>query len=367
VRRSAAEALGAPLAFAAAALVALALSACAGGDAPIPPPTPSPEESYLVGRPLERPGIGDVELAFARYESTQPQLIARFREQPWFQDGLSREEALFVERALTFVGRYAGPRIAYVNRETVELQLYRYARVSTRAGEVELILIFELGQDGDRQMSMLKALVPVIEGLVGVDFPERVLTVVNGTFEVNDFNDGQFIRIARCCLLSPHVLAHELAHVYWSMGPGWFNEGMADLYSVLAVAAVNGSPPADWPRARADIDDFHRSRRALVDSGRLPSLTLGQRNAAAGLYEAASAFLLDIRDIIGHEAFLRAARDAYLRSDYGRYILGEKRVEDIFLGYTRAGERAKVMALFNRHVWGDNGERYQRLQELEGS
>jgi hypothetical protein len=77
-------------------------------------------------------------------------------------------------------------------------------------------------------------------------------------------------------------------------------------------------------------------------------------------------FLLDIRKLIGADEFVAAARDIYVASDFGRYNLRDKRIEDIFLDHA-SDKREGVMALFNRSVWGDNGERYQRLEELEGS
>jgi hypothetical protein len=94
-------------------------------------------------------------------------------------------------------------------------------------------------------------------------------------------------------------------------------------------------------------------------------MTLPRRLASDGLYEVADVFLLDIREILGEEAFTKAVRSIYLTSDFGRYNLREKRIEDVFLEHARPDGREAIMTLFNRVVWGDNGERYQRLQELE--
>jgi hypothetical protein len=47
--------------------------------------------------------------------------------------------------------------------------------------------------------------------------------------------------------------------------------------------------------------------------------------------------------------------------------LRDKRIEDVFLARAKESARDGVMALFNRHIWGDNGERYQQLKALEGS
>lgn len=357
--------------LAALALVVLA-AGCGGGQAPARPADetiePSGEvDSYLVGKPQTRSGIGDVDLAFARYEVTRAEMIDLFRSQPWFKDGLSRDESLFVERALTFVARYDGPRRAYVSETTIRDKLYLYEKVKAGGGEVEVLLIYEPGQNAEAQMRMIKLLIPTLERLVGVEYPERVMTIINGNFEINDYNEGQFIRIARCCVLSAFVLAHELAHTYWSMASSWFNEGMADIYAIMALERLNAESPAGWSRQPANLDEFYRSRRALVDRGRFPEMPLTRRLASDGLYEAADVFLLDIRRVIGEAAFAAAAREIYLTSDFGRYILREKRIQDLFLKHTPEGRRDEVMALFNQAVWGDNGERYRELQEREAS
>jgi hypothetical protein len=357
------------------ALTAVLLTGAACGDASGPPAavdTPSPPLSSatplgtcVVCKPQNRAMIGDVETAFARYEATRKDRIDFYKSQPWYRDGLSREEALFVERGLTFVARYDGPRTAYVGDETIRDKLYLYEKFPAEKGPIELLLIYELGQRAEQEMALLKRTIPLLESIVGVEYPARIMTVINGRFEVNDFNESEFIRIARCCTQAASVLAHEVAHTYWSVGPSWFNEGMADIYSVILLERMNADPPPGWRGFGATLDAFYRSRKSQVEGGRFPNMTLARRFAQDGLYEVASVFLLDIRQAIGEEAFAAAVRDIYLASDFGRYNLSEKRIQDFFLERADALARPEVMALFNRHVWGDNGERYQRLKELD--
>jgi hypothetical protein len=345
-------------------LLVTLLTACSGGSDSEPAPTPV--EVFGVGRPQNRNNIGNVERAFARYEEARADLIASFQAQPWFQDGLTRDESLFVERSLTFVASYDGPRTAYVSDATIERKLYRYERISMNDEKLELLLVYEPGQNAERQMDLLRLSVAALEDVVGVQYPARVIAVFNGAFEVNDFADGQFIRIARCCTQSAFILAHELAHTYWSMGPSWFNEGMADIYAVLTLERLNSDRPDGWQPVPADIDSHYRSRKNQVESGRFPDIVLPRRFASDGLYEVADVFLLDIRRRIGEDAFFASARDIYLASDFGRYILREKRIEDIFLSHASSGDRDDIMSLFNRVIWGDDGERYQELRELDG-
>jgi hypothetical protein len=359
--------------FAAAAVaLPLILAACGGGrdsdgsSAAQQPPIDASSDAFLAGRPQSRPGIGDVDRAFRRFETTRGDLITFIQDQAWYEDGLDDAEALFVERALSFVAGRTGGSFESLNQASVRDKLFLHDRVKLGARTIDLLLIYEPGQDAEREMSLLRALLPVLERLVGVQFPEAALTVVNGNYPINDFNPGGFVRIARCCVLSPFVLAHELAHSYWSMGSSWFNEGMADIYATLALEELDRAPPAGWRGFSADIDSFYAARKRMVQSGRFPELTLPRRFARDGLYEAADVFLLDIRAVIGAEAFAAAARDIYTASDFGRYRLSEKRIEDVFLARAPDGAQEKVMELFNKHIWGDNGDEYQRLREFEG-
>ena len=352
------------------AAAGLVLFACSGGDSDrsVAEPDSALEDTgsgFLIGRPLDRAGIGDVDLAFDRYGETRGEMIDSFRAQPWFKDGLTRDEALFVERSLTFVGSYSGPRTAYVSQETIERKLYLYETVSTENGDTELLLIFEPGQDGAREISSLRLMLPALESIVGIPYPLDVMTVVNGDFRINDYNDGQFIRIARCCTLSPFILAHEMAHTYWSVGPSWFNEGMADLYAVMTIERLNQEAATDWLPVSADLDLFYEGRK--LAASRFPELILPRRFASDGLYEAADVLLYEVRDLTGDSEFLQASRRLYLASDFGRLILSEFRIEEMFLAFSEGEVTTEIMQLFNRQIWGDDGERYRSLKELEPS
>jgi hypothetical protein len=133
----------------------------------------------------------------------------------------------------------------------------------------------------------------------------------------------------------------------------------------MIQAEIAKDPPKGWSEPATSLDDMRRSLRAQVQGGRFPNLPLPRRFASDGLYQAAALFLLDVREVLGEAAFSAAAKDIYLASDFGRYNLREKRIEDIFLAHTKASERDNLMALFNRAVWGDNGERYRELQEQD--
>jgi len=353
------------------AVCAALLVACFDGDddtaseATLQPLPTAVFDPYAVGEPQNRVGVGDVERALARFEPTRGDLIAAFRQQDWFKDGLSEDESLFVERSLSFVAGRPEPSFESLNPDSVAEKLYIYDTLQLREREVGLLLIYEPGDDAEAQFSLMKAVINELEREVGVQWPEPTITVVNGSYGINDYNSNGFIRIDRCCTQSAFILAHELSHVYWTAGPFWFNEGMADIYATLSLQALNADPPEPWGHFNIDIDGFYFQRKRVVDSAGFPDLPLPNRFASDGLYQVADVFLLTIRDIIGADAFRDAARDIYAASDFARLNISEKRLEDIVLRYTADSDVDEVMQLFNREVWGDNGEEYQRLKEFE--
>src|SRR5262249_38600218 len=118
-------------------LTAALLAACGGASHPslatpalptaaVPQAAETNADPGLVGKPQNRSGIGDVDLAIGRYEDKYQNLVRLYESQPWYKDGLTRDEALFVERGLSFVGRYDGPRFAEVPQTSIEKKLYKY-------------------------------------------------------------------------------------------------------------------------------------------------------------------------------------------------------------------------------------------------
>ena len=359
-------------------LVALvALSACSGSSSPkaatstpgsnvspVGTVTPDSTDSALVGKPQTRIGIGDVDRALNLYGESRKEMIELMQAQAWYKDGLSDDEKLFVERSLSFVVRYGSERSHSITDATIRGGLFIHDKVQTRSGEVQLLLIYEPGQDAGKEMAFVKRAIPALEDIVGVQWPERFVTLINGDFNTNDFNEGQFIRIARCCTGSAYVLAHELAHTYWSMASAWFNEGMADLYSSLTQTKLSDDPPAGWRFGPANLDSLYDQR--VRSTARAPDKLLPQRLGSEGLYDIAFLLLMDLRRTMGTDNFEKAAKQIYLTSDFNRYNLGAKRLEDLFLAQTPPEARDKVMALFNKQIWGDNGEKYRKQVEQEG-
>jgi len=139
---------------------------------------------------------------------------------------------------------------------------------------------------------------------------------------------------------------------------------MADLYSSLTQTKLYDDPPTGWRFGPTDLDSLYDQR--VKSTARAPDKLLPQRLGSEGLYDIAFLLLMDLRRTMGTENFEKAAKQIYLTSDFNRYNLGAKRLEDLFLAHAPPEARDKVMSLFNKQIWGDNGEKYRKLVEQEG-
>ena len=45
--------------------------------------------------------------------------------------------------------------------------------------------------------------------------------------------------------------------------------------------------------------------------------------------------------------------------------LSDFRIEEVFLSFAEGEQQEQVKQLFNKMIWGDNGEKYEALKERE--
>src|SRR5262249_26138656 len=146
----------------------------------------------------------------------------------------------------------------------------------------EVLLIFQPGQDGQKEMNFVKKAIPAIEKQVDVDWPLPVVTLVNGNFSISNWdaagdNDGEFIRMTACCVLTPDILAHELSHVYRPPGPRWSDEGMPAVTPSLVQPPPPPAPPPGWSAPAYPIDSLYNARKTVLNN--VPYQPLPQRMA----------------------------------------------------------------------------------------
>ena len=122
-------------------------------------------------------------------------------------------------------------------------------------------------------------------------------------------------------------MSHEVAHYYFGGGPGWFNEGGANV--VASYISTDGNlPDPVFPNYCAEQGLEHLQDWTDLGGGDL-------RDSCS--YGMGAHFLLTLREVLGEEAWLSALRAFYL--EYGRQL-------DRFSG----GKDEDVYAVFIRHT-----------------
>ena len=170
--------------------------------------------------------------------ASQPSRAAQIIRQPWFADGLGKEE-LPLLAALVRCGESQKEfdsliQDAQISSRTVFLPL---------AGEVDLFLVRRSSIPlDDATLDLMEAALLVLEDFIGEAWPVRnAILYINpdlseagvnfgSHIEVSEGEDGAFTR---------PVLYHELAHEYWHRGPLWLSEGVASFLGSYTVATAD--------------------------------------------------------------------------------------------------------------------------------
>ena len=199
------------------------------------------------------------------------------------------------------------PRDVIVERRTVSLPW---------SGEVELAIIRTV-EGAERSMDLLEFAVEEVERYMGSPLPTAYVgllfedAVAGGTagtnfgshiavlpkFDVDD--DSQEARSAG------RIIAHEVAHYYWSDNATWIDEGMAEfLASESEKARTDGlvevtNPPCAQADSILAMEGLQLERG---DAGFVCNYSLGER------------LFIDLRRTIGESSFRAGANDLYLTS-----------------------------------------------------
>ena len=184
------------------------------------------------------------------------------------------------------------------------------------AGETHLVII-RTGPGAERSMDLLEhathaveayMAVPLPTNYVGLLFEEAVSGDSAGTnfgthiaelpkYDVDDDSDqAEF---------AGSLIAHEVAHYYWSGNRGWVDEGVADFMASVSENARNGAPievtndPCAYARTVADLENLDP---AIGESEYTCNYALGER------------LFIDLYRSMDEDSFREGLRDLYLLS-----------------------------------------------------
>ena len=284
-------------------------------------------------------------------------------EQPWFADGLSREEAAFITTLTSLVydspELYAGLlEVHFAQSRTIELPL---------AGEVNIWAFSNAPfPPEDDLLGVMEEAARVLEGFMATSFPTTdiimLVVVPNAAAGIHWVGEHQYryMRVGKFGDYNfdenPYVIRHEIAHYYFGIGfaPVWLREGAADFMSAYVDDRAGGLSLTDRKAAVA------RSLTACTDAGvenisHLISLYDPLRDTPGCAYTMGENFLHQAVDAIGEKSVAAALRELFhlIPSRDSLLLPGtEEEIHRVFLSNTPPGREDAFRDIYRRYHGG---------------
>ena len=240
--------------------------------------------------------------------------------EPWFADGLDREDAAFVTALMPLA--YEGPR-AYTGLLQSRFTLSRMVSLPL-AGDIALWAFRGVPfSPGDDPLAVMEEAARLMEGFLGAPFPVKdvILMVVEDGDEsgglgvanhldthvrVTSFGGG---RLAD----SPDTLRHELAHYYFGSGfaTPWLREGASDFMASYVRDRAGVQPLAERAQTVAALD-ADGVKGGIENISHLNRLYDPIRDAPPSCaYIMGEHFLHQVRGALGEEALAAPLQELY--------------------------------------------------------
>ena len=255
---------------------------------------------------------------------------------PTLKDGISDEWAPVV--ALLDSVNEAAPAFLRPLLDPEQTTIERRALTLPHTGAVDLAII-RTEPGAARSMELLEHSAGSVERFIGVELPTNYVALLFGTavlgyaggtnygayfvmlpeYDADDSDDADY---------APQLMAHEVAHYYWSGNPNWLDEGLAELLAAISENERTGTKVAIDHTYCPDADN----------------IALLERLDAAGViydyrcnYALGGQFFLDILETLGDTAFRQGLRNLYLTSQVEDYTdefdgspVGIRQIQDAF-------------------------------------
>jgi hypothetical protein len=256
---------------------------------------------------------------------------------PTLKDGISDEWAPVV--ALLDSVNEAAPAFLRPLLDPEQATIERRALTLPHTGAVDLAII-RTEPGAARSMELLEHSAGSVESFMGVELPTNYVALLFGTAVLGyaggtnygayfvmlpkyDADDG-----SSDADYAPQLMAHEVAHYYWSGNPNWLDEGLAELLAAISENERTGTVVAIDYTYCPDADN----------------IALLERLDAAGViydyrcnYALGGQFFLEIYETLGDAAFRQGLRNLYLTSQVEDYTdefdgspVGIRQIQDAF-------------------------------------
>ena len=256
---------------------------------------------------------------------------------PTLKDGISDEWAPVV--ALLDSVNEAAPAFLRPLLDPEQTTIERRALTLPHTGAVDLAII-RTEPGAARNIELLEHSAGSVESFMGVELPTNYVALLFGTAVLGyaggtnygayfvmlpkyDADDG-----SSDADYAPQLMAHEVAHYYWSGNPNWLDEGLAELLAAISENERTGTVVAIDYTYCPDADN----------------IALLERLDAAGViydyrcnYALGGQFFLEIYETLGDAAFRQGLRNLYLTSQVEDYTdefdgspVGIRQIQDAF-------------------------------------
>ena len=216
---------------------------------------------------------------------------------PTLRDGITDDQTVVVA-ALQSVVRHRPELLDTLlnpDQVTVEKRVIRLPH----SGEVTLSVIHVI-PGTYRTMDILEQMVRTQEGFMAVPFPRSYVGLLAADAIPVGGGPSGIITVDPGYAEDDYIIAHELAHTYWSFFPPWLREGAADFMTTVSADAEFSSNKCSLADNLSDLEHIESglSEDIIYRSG--CSYALGR-----GLF-------LDLYEALGDEAFRQGFGRLYL-------------------------------------------------------
>ena len=243
-----------------------------------------------------------------------PEIFSSVMSHAAFSDGISDDTAPIVA-TLYDVAR-VNPTLIDVLLDPSRVNLERRIITLPLAGSVTLDII-RTAPGAARSMDLLEQSVLGAEDFMGVPFPTRHVALLYGSAVSEDAvgsHFGSHIAISpeydadddsREAAGALSIVAHEVAHYYWTGNVDWLDEGASNLMEVVIQRAQSGRPIAVTTRPCSEAATI----------AELESLDISKGDAALQCnYALGERLFVYLKRTLGDERFRQAFRTLYLAS-----------------------------------------------------
>ena len=221
---------------------------------------------------------------------------------PTLRDGITDDQTVVVA-ALQSVVRHRPELLDTLlnpDQVTVEKRVIRLPH----SGEVTLSVIHVI-PGTYRTMDILEQMVRTQEGFMAVPFPRSYVGVLAADAIPVGGGPSGIITVDPGYAEDDYIIAHELAHTYWSFFPPWLREGAADFMTTVSADAEFSSNKCSLADNLSDLDRLYLEH---IESGLSEDIIY--RSGCS--YALGRGLFLDLYEALGDEAFRQGFGRLYL-------------------------------------------------------